>query len=89
MSRINVGTVVAGSGRNVIADVAKMEIEVRGETTEINQYMEEYAKNIIEGAAKLHQRDEGHGLCVFPDQRPGPYGPGKTGMRGEAASSGF
>ena len=48
MSRINVGTVVAGSGRNVIADVAKMEIEVRGETTEINQYMEEYAKNIIE-----------------------------------------
>lgn len=54
MSRINVGTVVAGSGRNVIADVAKMEIEVRGETTEINQYMEEYAKNIIEGAAKMH-----------------------------------
>ena len=25
--------------------------------------------------ARLHQRDEGHGLCVFPDQRPGPYGP--------------
>jgi len=54
MSRINVGTVEAGSGRNVIADIAKMEIEVRGETTEINQYMEEYAKNIIEGAAKMH-----------------------------------
>ena len=53
-SRVNVGTVVAGSGRNVIADVAKMEIEVRGETTEINQFMEDYAKNIIEGAAKMH-----------------------------------
>ena len=39
-SRVNVGTVVAGSGRNVIADEAKMEIEVRGETTEINQFME-------------------------------------------------
>ena len=53
-SRVNVGTVVAGSGRNVIADEAKMEIEVRGETTEINQFMEEYAVNIIENAAKMH-----------------------------------
>ena len=54
VSRINVGTVVAGSGRNVIADEAKMEIEVRGETTEINEYMEAYAKNILESAAKMH-----------------------------------
>ena len=53
-SRVNVGTVVAGSGRNVIADEAKMEIEVRGETTEINQFMEEYAVNVIENAAKMH-----------------------------------
>ncbi len=53
-SRINVGTVVAGSGRNVIADEAKMEIEVRGETTEVNQFVEEYAINIIEAAAKMH-----------------------------------
>lgn len=53
-SRINVGTVTSGSGRNVIADEAKMEIEVRGETTEINQYMEEYARNILEGAAQMH-----------------------------------
>ena len=53
-SRVNVGTVVAGSGRNVIADEAKMEIEVRGETTEINQFMEDYAVNVIESAAKMH-----------------------------------
>lgn len=53
-SRINVGTVTAGSGRNVIADEAKMEIEVRGETTEINQFMEEYAVNVLESAAKMH-----------------------------------
>ena len=52
VSRVNVGTVVAGSGRNVIADEAKMEIEVRGETTEINEYMKNYAVNIIESAAK-------------------------------------
>ena len=54
VSRVNVGTVVAGSGRHVIADEAKMEIEVRGETTEINEYMKNYAVNIIESAAKMH-----------------------------------
>lgn len=54
VTRINVGTVTAGSGRNVIADVAKMEIELRGETTEINDYVVEYAKNVIEAAAKMH-----------------------------------
>lgn len=75
MSRINVGTVVAGSGRNVIADVAKMEIEVRGETTEINQYMEEYAKNIIEGAAKMHgctseMKVMGSAYSLTSDPRP-------------------
>lgn len=53
-SRINVGTVVAGSGRNVIADEAKMEIEVRGETTEVNRFVEEYAVSVIENAAKMH-----------------------------------
>ncbi|MBQ5699562.1 MAG: amidohydrolase [Lachnospiraceae bacterium] len=54
MTRINVGTVTAGSGRNVIADEAKMEIELRGETTEINDYVVEYATNVIEAAAKMH-----------------------------------
>lgn len=54
ITRINVGTVTAGSGRNVIADVAKMEIELRGETTELNDYVVEYAKNVIDGAAKMH-----------------------------------
>lgn len=54
MTRINVGTVNAGSGRNVIADVAKMEIELRGETTALNDYVVEYATNVIEAAAKMH-----------------------------------
>lgn len=53
-SRINVGTLNAGTGRNVIADVAKMEIEVRGETTEINRYMIEYAERILRTAAEMH-----------------------------------
>ena len=53
-SRINVGTLHAGSGRNVIADEAKMEIEVRGQTTQINDYMCEYAERVLRSCAEMH-----------------------------------
>ena len=53
-TRINVGTLVAGSGRNVIADEAKMQIEVRGETTELNDYVRGYTENILAGAAQMY-----------------------------------
>ena len=53
-TRINVGTLHAGSGRNVICDRAKLEVEVRGATTEVNQYMEDYTRRIAEGAAAMH-----------------------------------
>ncbi len=54
ITRINVGKVTAGTGRNVIPDQAKMEIEVRGETSDINEYVEEYALRIIAAAAQMH-----------------------------------
>ena len=53
-TRINVGRLVAGSGRNVICDEAKLEIEVRGATTELNEYVENYALRILENAAAMH-----------------------------------
>ena len=53
-TRINVGTLVAGSGRNVIADEAKMEIELRGDTTELNEYMVEKAKKILQSSAEMY-----------------------------------
>jgi len=56
-SRINVGTFHGGSGRNVVADTAKLEIEVRGETNEVNEYMSNYALKVIEGAALMHGVD--------------------------------
>ena len=52
-SRVNVGTLHAGTGRNVIPDRAVMQLEVRGETTEINQYMAEMAVAACEGAARM------------------------------------
>ena len=53
-TRINVGRMVAGSGRNVICDEAMLEIEVRGATTELNEYVENYALRILENAAAMH-----------------------------------
>ena len=53
-SRVNVGTLRAGTGRNVICDRAVLELETRGETTEINRYMEAYARRILQGAAMMH-----------------------------------
>lgn len=53
-TRINVGTINAGTGRNVVPETAKLEIEVRGETTELNNYMEVYARDVIQGAALMH-----------------------------------
>ena len=53
-SRINVGKLIAGSGRNVIADEAFMEIELRGATTEINDYMCKYAEDILHNTAAMY-----------------------------------
>lgn len=53
-TRINVGKLIAGSGRNVIPGRAFMEIETRGETTELNMYMENYAERILIASAEMH-----------------------------------
>ncbi len=72
-SRINVGTLKAGRGRNIIADNAEMEIEVRGETSQINQYMEDYARRIIASSAQMHGlsceiREMGSALTLSSDK---------------------
>lgn len=54
VTRVNVGILQAGSGRNVIPDRARMEVEVRGATSEANEYMEQYARRIVQAAAEMH-----------------------------------
>lgn len=51
---INIGKISGGEGRNIVAAHASMELEVRGETTELNQYMEDQALHIIDSAARLY-----------------------------------
>jgi aminobenzoyl-glutamate utilization protein A len=53
-SRLNVGYHQAGSTWNVIPEKAYFRIETRGVTNEINEYMQQKAFEVIEGAAKMY-----------------------------------
>lgn len=53
MSLINVGSLHAGTARNVIPDEASMEVEVRGDSLEILEYMKEKALRILHAAADM------------------------------------
>ena len=54
MTRVNVGYMRAGEGRNVIASTAEMQVEVRGETEAINNYMFNEAVARVKGAAAMY-----------------------------------
>ena len=51
MSRINVGVIRAGEGRNVIPAYGELQVEVRGEDEDINSFMGEQVKRMAEGVA--------------------------------------
>lgn len=53
-TRINVGKLNAGTGRNIIPNHASMSLETRGSTKELNNYMTENAIRIIENIAKVY-----------------------------------
>ncbi|WP_066504068.1 amidohydrolase [Abyssisolibacter fermentans] len=53
-TRINVGKLTAGSGRNVIPSDAVMMVETRGSTSELNNYMKEHAIRIIKSSADMY-----------------------------------
>lgn len=52
ITRLNVGKMEAGEARNTIPAHAKMIVETRGETGELNTYMKEQALSCIERVAK-------------------------------------
>ena len=53
-SRINVGVLNAGTGRNVVPDVASLKLETRGLTTEINEFMVKEANRMLKAAAAMY-----------------------------------
>lgn len=57
-TRINVGVINGGSGRNVIADKASLIMELRGETQDILDYLTRRAEAIIHGAALAQEVEQ-------------------------------
>ena len=53
-SRVNVGVIQGGTGRNVIPAQALIKVETRGATTAINEYVYVEAVRIVEAAAAMH-----------------------------------
>jgi aminobenzoyl-glutamate utilization protein A len=53
-TRINVGELHAGSGRNIIADRAFLKVETRGENTGINEFVKSQAEAVIAGSAQMY-----------------------------------
>jgi aminobenzoyl-glutamate utilization protein A len=56
-TRITVGRLEAGEGRNIIPARASICAETRGQTTELNEYMLEHAVRVIEHAAGMYEQE--------------------------------
>ncbi|WP_290819068.1 amidohydrolase [Halovivax sp.] len=54
MTRVNVGRAEGGTASNVIADRAHLEAEVRGETTELMEWMKREFRRRVRSAAEMH-----------------------------------
>ncbi|MCL7418964.1 MAG: amidohydrolase [Halalkalicoccus sp.] len=53
-TRVNAGQVGGGTASNIIPEHAYIEGEVRGQTTELMEYMRERAERVLENAAAMH-----------------------------------
>ena len=54
ISRVQIGKLISGTGRNIIAPHAYLQLEVRGETTEINDYMAKNVEMAVRGLADAY-----------------------------------
>jgi aminobenzoyl-glutamate utilization protein A len=53
-TRVNAGRAGGGTAANVVPEAAFVEGEVRGETTELMEYMDDHARCILRAAAEMH-----------------------------------
>ena len=56
-TRIAVGRMESGTGRNVIPAYAKLVCETRGSSTEVNDWMFEQAKRVLEHSAAMYEQE--------------------------------
>ncbi|AUV81698.1 amidohydrolase [Salinigranum rubrum] len=53
-TRVNAGVIEGGTASNIVAEASEMEVEVRGETTDLMEYMGEHAERIVRAAGEMH-----------------------------------
>ena len=54
ITRVQIGKIVSGTARNIVAEHAYMQLEVRGESTEINDYMAANVEMTVKGMAAAY-----------------------------------
>ncbi len=53
-SRINIGKFISDNAANVISDDARFELDLRGETNDICDYLKSRAEDVVRGAGLMH-----------------------------------
>jgi len=53
-TRVNAGLVGGGTATNIIPEASHIESELRGQTTELAEYMSDHADRILNSAAEMH-----------------------------------
>jgi len=53
-TRVNVGVIEGGTATNIVPERVRIEGEVRGETTELMEYMDQRARRVLRSAAEMH-----------------------------------
>ena len=53
-TRVNVGVIEGGTATNIVPERVTIEGEVRGDTTELMEYMNEKARRVLRSAAEMH-----------------------------------
>ena len=56
-TRVNAGLVGGGTATNIIPEASHIESELRGQTTELAEYMSDHADRILNSAAEMHDCD--------------------------------
>lgn len=54
VTRVNVGYLQAGSGRNIVPETALLKLETRGATDELDDYVRQRAIEVLQASAQMH-----------------------------------
>ena len=72
-TRVNVGVIEGGTATNIVPERVAIEGEVRGDTTDLMEYMDDKARRVLRSAAEMHGCEAGiDGLGRAPSARSDP-----------------